>query len=172
MTEQIELRPPEQVFNGDDLPDDLKWLMTAFNLPKSDPAVVLMAWHWKRTANTHDIIKVGQMELIAALESRINKVKGFAETIQQVDANLSNVNHALAQEHLGLKNKIETELKQPLAESLGNAVQLAATLETLLKTVQTSGAEYNRKRWRAAYWSGWASGVLIMGCLCWLLFAH
>ena len=25
---------------------------------------------------------------------------------------------------------------------------------------------------RAAYWSGWASGVLIMGCLCWLLFAH
>jgi len=172
MTEQIELRPPEQVFKGDDLPDDLKWLMTSFNLPKSDPAVVLMAWHWKRVANTQDIIKLGQMELIAALESRIDKVKNFAETIHQVDSNLGQVNAALAQEHLHLKAKIEEELHKPLADSLGNAVQVAATLEMLLKTIQTSAEQYNKKRWNAAYWGGCATGVLITACVCWLLFAH
>ncbi len=75
MPEQIELRPPEEVFNGDNLPTDLKWLMTSFNLPKNDPAVVLMAWHWKRVADMKDIIKTGQMELNAALESRIDKAK-------------------------------------------------------------------------------------------------
>jgi hypothetical protein len=172
MTEQIELRPPEQVFSGENLPDDLKWLMTAFNLPKSDPAVVLMAWHWKRVANTQDIIKLGQMELIAALESRIDKVRNFAETIQQVDTNLGLVSTALTQEHLHLKTKIETELKHPLAESLGKVIQVSVTLETLLKTIQTSAEEYNKKRWNAAYWGGCATGVLIAACVCWLLFAR
>jgi hypothetical protein len=172
MTEQIELRPPEEVFNGDNLPTDLKWLMTSFNLPKNDPAVVLMAWHWKRVADMKDVIKNGQMELNAALETRIHKAEGFATTIQQVDTNLGKVAEALALTHLNLKAKIETEFKQPIADSLEKAVLVAATLEKLLQTIQTSGAEYNRKRWRAAYWSGWASGVLIMGCLCWLLFAH
>jgi hypothetical protein len=55
MAEQIELRSPEEVFNGDHLPEDLKWLMTSFNLPKNDPTIVLLAWHWKRVANMQDI---------------------------------------------------------------------------------------------------------------------
>jgi hypothetical protein len=172
MPEQIELRLPEEVFNGDNLPDDLKWLMTSFNLPKNDPAVVLLAWHWKRVADMKDVIKTGQMELNAALESRIDKAEGFATTIQQVDANLGKVAEALALTHLNLKTKIETEFKQPVADSLEKAVLVATTLEKFLQTIQTREAEYNRKRWRAAYWSGWASGVLIMGCLCWLLFLH
>ena len=172
MTEQIELRAPEEVFNGDNLPTDLKWLMTSFNLPKNDPAVVLMAWHWKRVADMKDVIKTGQMELNAALETRIEKAEDFAQTIQQVDVNLGKVAEALTLTHINLKAKIEAEIKQPIADSLEKAGRLGTSLEKLLQTIQTKEAEYNSKRWRAAYWSGWASGVLIMGCLCWLLFAH
>ena len=83
MAEQIELRPPEEIFNGDNLPADLKWLMTSFNLPKNDPAVVLMAWHWKRVVDMKDVIKTGQMELNAALETRIDKAEGFANTFSR-----------------------------------------------------------------------------------------
>jgi hypothetical protein len=172
MNEQIELRPPEEVFNGDNLPTDLKWLMTSFNLPKNDPAVVLMAWHWKRVADMKDVIKTGQMELNAALETRIDKAEGFANTIQQVDVNLGKLAEALTLTHLNLKAKIEAEIKQPIADSLEKAARLGTSLEKFLQTIQTREAEYNRKRWRASYWSGWASGVLIMGCLCWLLFGH
>ena len=125
MPEQIELRPPEEVFNGDHLPEDLKWLMTSFNLPKNDPTIVLLAWHWKRVANMQDITKQAQMELSAALESRIDKIEGFAGTIQQVDANLGKVNDSLTQEHLHLKTKIEKEMKQPIANSLEKTVQVA-----------------------------------------------
>jgi hypothetical protein len=172
MTEQIELRPPEEVFNGDNLPADLKWLMTSFNLPKNDPAVVLMAWHWKRVADMKDVLKTGQMELNAALETRIEKAEGFANTIQQVNANLGKAAGALALAQLDMKAKIESELKQPISDSLEKAALLGTSLEKLLQTIQTRETEYHRKRWWAAYWSGWASGVLIMGCLCWLLFAR
>jgi hypothetical protein len=172
MPDPIELRPPEEVFNGDNLPEDLKWLMTSFNLPKNDPTIVLLAWHWKRVANMQDITKKAQMELSAALEARIDKIEGFAGTIQQVDTNLGKVNVVLTQEHLHLKSKIETEMKRPIAESLEKAIQISTSLEKLLQKIQTGAAEYNRQRWRAAYWGGCSTGVLITACVCWLLFAH
>ena len=172
MPDSIELRPPEEVFNGDHLPEDLKWLMTSFNLPKNDPTIVLLAWHWKRVANMQDITKKAQMELSAALETRIDKIEGFAGTIQQVDTNLGNVNMVLSQEHLHLKTKIETEMKRPIAECLDKAVEVATILEKLLQTIQTGAAEYSRQRWRAAYWGGCSTGVLITACVCWLLFAR
>ena len=172
MPEQIELRPPEEVFNGDHLPEDLKWLMTSFNLPKNDPTIVLLAWHWKRVANMQDITKQAQMELSGALEARIDKIENFAGTIQQVDANLAKVNDSLTREHLHLKTKIEMEVKQPIADSLDKAVQVATNLKSLLQTIQASAVGYNRKQWKAAYWGGCATGVLISACVCWLLFAH
>jgi hypothetical protein len=172
MSEQIELRPPEEVFNGDHLPEDLKWLVTAFHLPKNDPTIVLLAWHWKRVANMQDITKQAQMELSAALEARIDKIEGFAGTIQQVDTNLGKVNDSLTQEHLHLKTKIEKEMSQPIADSLEKAAKVATDLENLLQTVRTSAAAYNQKQWRASYWGGCATGVLITASVCWLLFAH
>lgn len=172
MDTPIELRTPDQVFNGDNLPDDLKWLMSEFKLPKSDPAVVLMAWHWHRVANTQDLIKVGQMELIAALESRIEKMRDFAQQIVQVNANLEQVGTELSNAHLNLRAKINSEFKQPIEESLSSARETAASLQSLLQQIKSSGAEYHRRRWWAAYWGGISTGIIITACACWLLFAH
>ena len=73
MNETQQIRRPEQVFDGDNLPDDLKWIMSHFGLPKSDPAVVLIAWHWYRVLNNQDAIHAGAMELKAVLDPRLEK---------------------------------------------------------------------------------------------------
>ena len=167
-----ELRSPEQVFNGDNLPDDLKWLMTSFNLPKNDPAVVLIAWHWHRVVKMQDVFRQGQMELNGILQARIDKIKEYATTVNKLDASLNRVAAEIAAEHFNLKAKVEAELKQPIAQTLKTLNDAVTSTTGLLTTVENAGKDYQRRQWRAAFWAGWASGVIIGGSICWLFFVH
>ena len=72
MSDPKQLSKPDEIFDGDKLPEDLKWIMSHFGLPKDDPLVVLMAWHWHRVQQNHDVILAGTMQLKAFLDPQIS----------------------------------------------------------------------------------------------------
>jgi hypothetical protein len=107
MSEAQQIRPPEQIFDGDNLPDDLKWIMTHFGLPKNDPAVVLIAWHWYRVLNNQDAIHAGAMELKAVLDPRLAKFQASSVVLESLLPGLDKLIQFLTQDDATLKAKVE-----------------------------------------------------------------
>jgi len=125
MSETQQIRPPEEVFDGDNLPDDLKWIMSHFGLPKSDPAVVLIAWHWYRVLNNQDAIHAGAMELKAVLDPRLQKFQSSSAVLEAVLPSLDKIVQFLTQDDAAMKAKVEGWQKpiEHVAESLEKVVR-------------------------------------------------
>ena len=151
-----QIRPPEQVFDGDNLPDDLKWIMSHFGLPKNDPAVVLIAWHWYRVLNNQDAIRAGAMELKAVLDPRLEKFYSASATLERLLPSLDKVIGFLAQDDAALKAKVEA-WEKPIE-------QVAQSLDKVVRNIDRRWTEQTWQHHVACILGGMAAGSLLMLC--------
>lgn len=157
-----DLKKPEEIFNGDNLPDDLKWLMSHFGLPKNDPTVVLLAWHWQRVQNHNDTIQNSIFMLKAALDVRLEKIQSSATTVETLTGSLEELSHVLSQKPLVISQQIETELKTPITDSVQTCAELASRLKALLDHAHiTLKATLRRQMW-ACFLSGLVVGSMLI----------
>jgi hypothetical protein len=156
------LKRPEEVFHGDHLPEDLKWLMSHFNLPKNDPAIVLIAWHWHRVQQQRDILQDGTLALRAALDSRLEKITTCAATIESLAGSLESLSKVLAEKPLYVSQQIEAELKAPMAASAATCATLVTRLRSLLHHADTVVRGAQRRQALAAFISGLAVGSMLI----------
>jgi len=157
-----ELKKPEEVFNGDNLPEDLKWLMSHFGLPKNDPTVVLLAWHWQRVQNHNDAIQNSILMLKAALDTRIEKIESCASTVTTMTGTLEELSLVLSQKPLLISQQIEGELKTPIAASVQACSTLASRLSALLNYTNTTLQTTSRRQMWACFVSGLVIGSMLI----------
>jgi hypothetical protein len=156
MNEAQQIRRPEQVFDGDNLPDDLKWIMAHFGLPKSDPAVVLIAWHWYRVLNNQDAIHAGAMELKAVLDPRLEKFQSSSAALERLLPGLDKLIGFLTQDDVALKAKIEG-WEKPIE-------QLAQSLDKVVRNIDRRWKEQTLQHHIACILGGMAAGSLLTLC--------
>jgi hypothetical protein len=156
MSETQQIRPPEQVFDGDNLPDDLKWIMTHFGLPKHDPAVVLIAWHWYRVLNNQDAIHAGAMELKAVLDPRLAKFQASSVVLERLLPGLDRLIQFLTQDDATLKAKVEGWQK-PIE-------QVAESLDKVVRQIDRRWNEQTLQHYAACILGGMAAGALLTLC--------
>lgn len=156
------LKKPEEVFHGDHLPEDLKWIMSDFGLSKNDPAVVLIAWHWHRVQQQQDTLQDGLLTLKAALDARLEKISGCAATVETLTGSLQDMAKALEQKPLHISRQIEAELKAPIAASAATCATLATRLKSLLLHSETTLRITARRQALAAFIAGLAIGSMLI----------
>lgn len=153
-----QLRSPEEIFDGDKLPDDLKWIITHFGLAKNDPIVVLLAWHWHRVHQNQEVIDGGALQFKAVLDPRIAKIEGYAGIIEKMQPGLSKLADVLGQDEATLKNKLHEGLQKPLD-------QITKTLEKLVSDLDREWKELNWQRCFACFVAGMAAGAILIQCV-------
>jgi hypothetical protein len=156
MNDAQQIRTPEQVFDGDNLPDDLKWIMAHFGLPKNDPAVVLIAWHWYRVLNNQDAIHAGAMELKAVLDPRLEKYQASSAILERLLPGLDKVIQFLSQDDAALKAKVEG-WQQPIE-------QVAQSLDKVVRNIDRRWNEQTLYHHIACILGGMAAGAILTLC--------
>jgi hypothetical protein len=158
MSDPKQLSKPDEIFDGDKLPEDLKWIMSHFGLPKDDPLVVLMAWHWHRVQQNHDVILAGTMQLKAFLDPQIKKIGEFCDAIEKVQPSLGRIVEALALDEKAVQQKLHDRLHEPVN-------QITTQLQ---KIVSDLTREWDRAIWQkclACYVAGVSTGAVFVLCV-------
>ncbi len=152
-----DIKLPHEVFTGDNLPDDLKWLMTSFNLKKKDPCIVLLAWHWNRIKNSEDAIQGGIYSLKAALDARVEKIEIAGNKVESLASSVEQLASLLEQKPSIVSQQITHELNAPINESVATCSMLAIQLKELLDQTQTT---LKQALWRQAV-ASFVTGLFI-----------
>jgi hypothetical protein len=156
------MKNPTELAYPESLPDDLKVLLHEQRIPADDPLIVLLAWHWVRINESRDAIQDGTLTLKAALDLRIGKILAHAGTLETITTHLENLSQVLAEKPLGVSRQLQTELAQPIAESVKSAQQIAHDLKVLLTDVNHTDRRFQRSRHTAAFLSGLSTGALLI----------
>lgn len=144
MSNPPDLRPPEEIFNGGNLPEDLKWLMTNFNLPKDDPTVVFCAWHWNRVRQHYQLINEAGLHFKAVLDPRIDMIQAYAASMDKLYPGLDAIAKILGQE-------------KPM-------VQISQKLEKVVSDLDREWRALNWQRAVACFIAGMAVGSILILC--------
>jgi hypothetical protein len=130
--------------------------MAHFGLPKSDPAVVLIAWHWYRVLNNQDAIHAGAMELKAVLDPRLAKFQASSVVLERLLPGLDKLIQFLTQDDATLKAKVEGWQK-PIE-------QVAQSLDKVVRNIDRRWNEQTRQHYIACILGGMAAGALLTLC--------
>ncbi len=157
MSNPNRIDPPEAGLDGDSLPEDLKWLMTHFDLPKEDPTVVFAAWHWSRIHKQYEAITTGGMLLKSVLDPRIAQIGKHSEVLEKLQPNLEKMVNYLGQGEAGLVDKLHDGLQKPMD-------QIAQEFGKLLNDMKQQWWELTWKQWLTCFIGGMALGSILTLC--------
>ncbi len=166
------MKSPTELAYPESLPDDLKVLLHEQQVPADDPLIALLAWHWLRINESRDAIQDGTLTLKVALDARIAKILTHSDSLETITVHLEALSAVLAERPLGISQRIESELAQPIAESTQTARQIAIDLKALLVDVNITGKRFQRSRHIAAFLSGLSTGALLIPWTYSHLFSH
>jgi sugar diacid utilization regulator len=152
---------PEELLDPDNLPEDLQWLAADFRLQPNDPVFVLIAWHWNRVQKGEDSLRAATLELKSAIDKRIETLVGATETVMTLQAQLTQVRAALEQKPLALGERLEADLRQPVAAAVAQIQSVEKSLATMMRSAETVLATARRRQALASF----LVGVIVGGCL-------
>ncbi len=147
---------PEEILDPATMPEDLQWVVTHYRLQPNDPVFLLIAWHWNRMKACEDTVQLAIVELKSALDARIESLADAAESVAGVNAALVAVQAALEAKPAQLSANFERELKQPVAQAVGQLHALEKSLAPLARNFRTA----TRRQLLATLLIGVAMGVL------------
>jgi hypothetical protein len=172
------------------LPNDLKVLLHEQKVPKDDPLVALLAWHWLRINESRDVIQDNATQLKtvldegreeiqdkafkieALLDVRLKKMDEWSQALQTITGHLENLSVALSEKPLGISQQITAELAHPISQSVTLVKQLSVDATSLLIDVDKS---WKRLVWShivTGFLSGFAFGTLIVSWIYSHIFLH
>lgn len=156
-----ELRSPEEVFNGDNLPDDLKWVMTHFGLPKNDPFVVLLAWHWHRVQSNKDVLESARQEMDTSLDAKLKAFEEIAAKSVSLKDEIRRLEALMARSPDTIAEEWRTKWDASLKKGMADVKALSDSLNTLLPQTKSAFRTLRIHQMLAVFFSGLASGSLI-----------
>lgn len=181
---------PAQLAYPANLPDDLKVLLHEHKIPKNDPLIVLLAWHWLRINESRDEIKdntvqlrktldedreaiqENRLKIEAALDVRLEQMEEWTDTFKGLYGHLEKLSQVLAEKPLGISQQIQEDLNKPIAESVKSTQELATTVSGLVATVDESLKRLRRSHVITAFLSGYSTGVFIVSWIYFHFFLH
>ncbi len=158
MSNPPDLRPPEEVFHGGNLPEDLKWLMTNFDLPKDDPTIVFCAWHWNRVRQHYELINEGGLHFKSVLDPRLDRMQAYAAIMDKLYPGLDAIAKILGQDEATMKQKLHQGLEKPM-------VQISQKMEKVIADLDREWRELNWQRAVACFIAGMAVGSILILCV-------
>jgi len=162
---------PEDLTRGP-LPEDLQLLLHELKVPTSDPLLPLLGWLWTQVNQTTNTIADARMSFIAALDTRLEKITTSADLLVGVNQQMELTRKSVATISSETAERIGSELKAPIEQSLSSCRTLAQLLDRLLRDTTQLLERTHRKQLRAVLVAGFLTGVLTGLCLSSLGFLH
>ncbi len=156
-----ELRPPEEIYKIDALPDDLKWMITHFNLAPSDPLIVMLAWHYTHVLGCREVVQNATFELRSCLDARIKTIHDQNEPLERNTDSILSLTDLLSDKPLKITERVEQELKKPIDECKDSCALLAAQLATAVNQTTTILKDTTEQRLRIHLGIGFAVGCVL-----------
>lgn len=166
------MNDPETVFEMGELPDDLKWLVAQFRLQPNDPALLLLAWHWKRVQQGGDTIQNATQELKAALDTRVERMLASTEALESIADHFSEIRASLDQKPLRISERIDAELREPIRASVEACSNIALPLKSLLQETEIILRKARRQQMIAAFIAGIFVGAMLLPWTYFYFFSH
>lgn len=154
---------PDDLLDPANLPEDLAWLAAEFRLSPNDPVFLLIAWHWRRVQGGEDSLRAATLDLKAAVDRRIEALEGAAHTVTAVNDRLADVQSLLKSQPLTLGRQLAADLQAPVTAATERIRQLEQSLGTLLRTVETTLAQAQRRQAWATFIIGLVLGGTLVG---------
>lgn len=156
----------EDLLDPENLPEDLHWLATEFQIHPDDPVFALVAWHWHRVQQGEDALRGATMELKAAIDHRMDQVLGATETLLALQEQLESVQEALTAQPLALGPRLEADLTKPVDVAVARISQLAVTVEALVRKADSVLQRAQRRQALASFLIGVScGGAAVLFCL-------
>lgn len=152
---------PEELFDPENLPEDLQWLAAEFRLQPNDPVFLVLAWHWVRVQGAEDAVRAATLELKAAVDRRIETLEQSVEAVAAVNDRLADVQALLKSQPLALGKQLATDLQAPVTASLERIKQMEQAVAQLRRDTETVMQRARRREAFAAFMIGMGVG----GCL-------
>lgn len=121
---------PEELLDPEKLPAELKLLAERHKLQLTDPVFMLIAWHWQNVQGAES--KLAQISL--EMQARAKVLIQSADSIAALGTQFAQVKTALEAKPLGIAQKLEKELTQPV---MATVTTLATAEQTLRRSVET-----------------------------------
>ena len=120
---------PQDLLDADNLPPELQWVAAHHDLNPDDPVYLLIAWHWHRVQAAENTLQAAIVEMKAAMDVRIEALVDAADTITGINTALESVQKELANRPALLSKELETQLRQPVKNTV-------AELETMIQSLE------------------------------------
>lgn len=173
-----------------DLPDDLKLLLSDQHVPKDDPLVALLAWHWLRINQNRDVLRECMAEFTAAfderkaeiqdkaykmeamLDVRLKQLDGWTTILKEVFGHLETLNQVLSEKPLAVSEQIAKDLAHPIGQSVTLVKQFAIDAKTLLTDVEIARKRLVWSHFVTTFLVGFTTGALIISWIYSHTFLH
>lgn len=152
---------PDELLNPENLPEDLHWLKADYKLNPDDPVYLLIAWHWLRAKAGEDSLRAATVELKKAVDSRIEKLLNAGEVVAGLKEHLAAVQAELEKKPLRLAERLEADLRQPVAAAVERVQGLEKTLAALLRAAEIALGTAQRRQALAAFVIGAGLGAVV-----------
>jgi cell division protein ZapA (FtsZ GTPase activity inhibitor) len=147
------------------LPEDLRLLLRELKVPENDPILPLLGWLWTQINQTTNTIADARMALIAALDTRLEKMTTSAELLGGVGQQMEQTRSAMDAIRTEIGQRIGAELKSPIDSSITSCRSLATLLDRLLNQTTEVLAHARRRQIIATLAAGFVTGILTGLCL-------
>ncbi len=151
----------EELLNKENLPDDLHWVAHEYQLQPNDPVFLLIAWHWAHTRKAEDTLRAAQVELKAALDSRIKTIVGAIDKADALADKLTRLETALTPKPAEIARDFDEAVRPGLADVAKNIAALAKSSAALAFHAQAAVAAASRRQVLAGVIAGVAFGITI-----------
>lgn len=121
---------PEDLLDPEKLPPDLRLLAERHKLQLTDPVFLLIAWHWQNVQDAES--KLAQISL--EIQARAKVLIQSADSVAALGPQFAQVKAALEAKPLGIAQRLEKELVQPV---MATVTTLAAAEHALRRSVET-----------------------------------
>jgi gamma-glutamyl:cysteine ligase YbdK (ATP-grasp superfamily) len=120
---------PEELLDTENLPPELQWVAAHYQLHPEDPVYLLIAWHWHRVQAAENTLQAAIVEMKAAMDVRIEALVEAADTISGINTGLEAVQKELADRPALLSQELETQLRQPVKNTVTELESMIRSLE-------------------------------------------
>lgn len=155
----------EELLNRENLPDDLHWVAHEYKLQPNDPVFLLIAWHWAHTRKTEDTLRGAQVELKAALDSRIKMITGAADKVGTLAGKLERLETAMTPKPAEIAQNFDAAVRPGLEAIARHIAAFEKSSAALAFNAQVAVAAANRRQVIAGAVAGVAFGITVAALL-------
>lgn len=151
----------EDLLDPANLPDDLHWVAHEYRVQPNDPVFLLIAWHWAHTRKAEDTLRAAQVELKAAIDSRIKTITEAVKRVEALAEKLTTLEAALTPKPDEIVRGFDAAVRPGLVSIAQHIASVEKSSVAVAHHARAAVAAANRRQLLAGAVAGVAFGIIV-----------